>query len=647
MIVQIEPDGEQLPARAFYANNNQPNIGVNPLRSTEPLWYTLADAYAAKLLTGRAPRICAAWRFEAEGEAPGITPVAIRGEAPTDPARRDPFLAMIELREQVRDNKRLSQALKIIANAGCYGVYAQVDKDESAPPAPQTVYGLHDWFQTTDAHVPEKLGRHAHAPLATCITGAARLLLAMLQMMAVEEGGCVVYMDTDSGAFAATEKGGLVPCEGGPATGPEGQACLPVLSWQQVENIKQRIQALSPYDDGVELLKTENDSLTRQLYIDAASPKRYVRFNMDADGTPVIVKQSDHGVAVLDPSSLGRGNDGSRLWIGETWKRTIAADLGLPEPAAPEYHTLPCMLPHTLSTPALANLILRDYKKRGKQNGWPGAPDTPAVSWPFNFMMTAGVPAMTNTDDRVVPLLPRENNPDRWLDGLAIDKRTGERIKITTDNESPGVEDSIVQVKTIAELSADYVAHPDNTCLAPDGGSCTFQTRGLLQVRPVSFVAVRFVGKEGGQIENQMVGMIVDWGEEVAMYTDPDDGAVDSLVRRVLSSLADTDAALAEQTGLSAQTVGAVRRGRASPSAATREALQLLAVKRSREVLRASGIRVSWASDVQILAEYLERGERWRCEWADCKKSMRGKRRGSQYYSDAHKKAAYRQRRAA
>lgn len=88
----------------------------------------------------------------------------------------------------------------------------------------------------------------------------------------------------------------------------------------------------------------------------------------DDDGKPVIVKQSDHGVAVVDPSSLGRASDNSRLWIRETWERTIAEDLGLPAPAAPDYHELMCMLPHALSTPALARLIHRDYKKRRGQN---------------------------------------------------------------------------------------------------------------------------------------------------------------------------------------------------------------------------------------------------------------------------------------
>ena len=56
------------------------------------------------------------------------------------------------------------------------------------------------------------------------------------------------------------------------------------------------------------------------------------------------------------------------LWIRETWERTIAEDLGLPAPAAPDYHELMCMLPHALSTPALARLIHRDYKKRRGQN---------------------------------------------------------------------------------------------------------------------------------------------------------------------------------------------------------------------------------------------------------------------------------------
>lgn len=47
-------------------------------------------------------------------------------------------------------------------------------------------------------------------------------------------------------------------------------------------------------------------------------------------------------------------------------------------------------------------------------------------------MMTASAAANVNAGDRVVPLLPRENDPDRWPQLKAINKQTGERVELTT-----------------------------------------------------------------------------------------------------------------------------------------------------------------------------------------------------------------------
>ena len=44
-------------------------IGVNPLTSDRPLWYTLADCVASKLRTGNAPRVIRALRYVPDAEA--------------------------------------------------------------------------------------------------------------------------------------------------------------------------------------------------------------------------------------------------------------------------------------------------------------------------------------------------------------------------------------------------------------------------------------------------------------------------------------------------------------------------------------------------------------------------------------------------
>jgi hypothetical protein len=63
VLVQLAPDQDLLPVRARYGADAQRTIGLNYLTSTTPLWYTLADCIASKLLTGRAPIILKAIRF--------------------------------------------------------------------------------------------------------------------------------------------------------------------------------------------------------------------------------------------------------------------------------------------------------------------------------------------------------------------------------------------------------------------------------------------------------------------------------------------------------------------------------------------------------------------------------------------------------
>ncbi|HEV2127314.1 MAG TPA: hypothetical protein VGR22_01705, partial [Thermomicrobiales bacterium] len=87
-LVEVEPDGELLPVRAPYsAEQAGYTIGVNPLRATEQvetIWYTLADCLAAKIATGRAPRVRRALRFVPKGRQRGLHPVDLRGQVTVD-----------------------------------------------------------------------------------------------------------------------------------------------------------------------------------------------------------------------------------------------------------------------------------------------------------------------------------------------------------------------------------------------------------------------------------------------------------------------------------------------------------------------------------------------------------------------------------
>src|SRR5262249_37292617 len=86
-IVRIQPMGDILPVRAKY-DGKQNSIALNPLTSDFQMWYTLADCVASKLLTGRAPKVLEAIRFQPQGVQQGLQPINITG----NPAYRiDPY----------------------------------------------------------------------------------------------------------------------------------------------------------------------------------------------------------------------------------------------------------------------------------------------------------------------------------------------------------------------------------------------------------------------------------------------------------------------------------------------------------------------------------------------------------------------------
>jgi len=73
-IVRVRPDGEVFPVRAKYDGDADSTIALNHLRSEEPLWFTLADCVAAKLLSGKTPIVEEAISFAPDGIQSGLTP---------------------------------------------------------------------------------------------------------------------------------------------------------------------------------------------------------------------------------------------------------------------------------------------------------------------------------------------------------------------------------------------------------------------------------------------------------------------------------------------------------------------------------------------------------------------------------------------
>jgi hypothetical protein len=111
--------------------------------------------------------------------------------------------------------ERLDRFLKVFANATSYGIYAEMNRQETEKKVKLKCQGLDpEPYECSVIH-PEKPGEFCFPPLASLITGAARLMLGLLEHCVTELGGTYAMEDTDSMAIVATKRGGFIPCQGG------------------------------------------------------------------------------------------------------------------------------------------------------------------------------------------------------------------------------------------------------------------------------------------------------------------------------------------------------------------------------------------------------------------------------------------------
>jgi hypothetical protein len=177
--------------------------------------------------------------------------------------------------------------------------------------------------------------------MAACITGAARLMLALLERRVDDAGGSYAFCDTDSMAIVANEHGGLVPCTGGTERLLDGADAIKALSWTEVDAMRSEFSALNPYDPEAvagSVLEIEDENfedhartVPKQLYCYAISAKRYTLYTLNADGAPVLrhttddrvgEKWSEHGLGhVLNPTDP---DSDDRDWISALWEHELS-----------------------------------------------------------------------------------------------------------------------------------------------------------------------------------------------------------------------------------------------------------------------------------------------------------------------------------
>jgi hypothetical protein len=591
--VQIIPDGDVLPARGKYsAASNDWQVGLNHLHADpelgkqQALWYSLPDVVTSVLLTGRVPEIIDAFRIEPRGTLPGLKSTMLRGAIEIDPRKQDFFTVVIEERRRLKsgvdlnpaEKDRLDKALKVLANAASYGIYAETIRQESDEQIETVCFGIDESPFTCCVSHPDAAGEYCFPPLASLITGAARLMLSLLEHSITDLGGTYAMEDTDSMAIVATKSGGLVPCPGGPYQTRDGREAVKALSWKQVAQISEQFAALNPYDRSAvpgSILKIEDENYTpktrrqRQLYCFAISAKRYVLFVRDKKGRPVLLREnlnndkdrwSEHGLGhLLNPTDL---QSGDRHWIAEVWRDIVHRAEGL---ASQElaFKDVPAVGRVTISSPA----VLRSFAEFNAAKAYADQIK------PFNFVLTCQTTPLghpTGADPEHFHLIaPYELDPRKWLKHKWIDQYSGTAYRITTDVHHGSR--NAARVKTYGDILLEYEYHPESKCADADGNTCKKQTIGLLQRRHIQIGQIKYIGKESNSIEDVESGMIQSAEKVYTGYPDPRRDEWQTKILPAIKKLPLGE--LVKRTGLSRRALIDWRAGRSRPHSRNRERL--------------------------------------------------------------------------
>jgi hypothetical protein len=583
--VRVIPDGDILPSRGKYSmESNDWQVAVNHLHAgnddhKDALWFSLPDIVASVLLNGRIPQIVDAFYIKPQGRLRGIRPTKLRGAIPVLPGTQDFFKVAIEERKRLSkrtdisevEKERMGKALKVLANAASYGIYAEMNRQESDKKVNVKCHGIDAKpYNCRVAHA-DVTGEYCFPPLASLITGAARLMLALLEYCVTNEGGTYAMEDTDSMAIVATKKGEKVPCQGGSDRMMNGREAIKALSWKQVETIASRFSALNPYDRTAipgSVLKIEDDNFEpstrkqRQLYCVAISAKRYALFLKDKNGAPLLLRNkvnngedrwSEHGLGhLLNPSDP---ENEDREWIAQVWVNIVRKALGLTRRKL-KFEHLPAIGRVAISSPAIMRAF-EDFNK-GKRY-------VDQIK-PFNFLLTChvnslGHPPGTNAE-RFHLVAPYESNPRRWLEMDWIEQYSGNRYGITTQGHHGNRHTA--RVKTYGEVLREYEFHAEAKCADADGKPSGKQTIGLLQRRHVRIDGINYIGKESNSLEEVETGMIHSAENVYTVYPDRRRDEWETKMRPAMN-IRGMLSRLEEETGLSRRMLIDARTGKRRP----------------------------------------------------------------------------------
>jgi len=557
---RIVPEADILPVRSVYdSKSGTCNIGLNALHWKQPIWVAGPDLIASILLnvSGHVPTIQEAFRIVPHGKQRGLSPLRLRGAIPVDPRKEDFFTRVIEYRKQNKADDRLQYFLKILANSTSYGTYLELNpKRIAAKRRPQiTVYSGERQFNQPAPDTIEQPGRFYFPLLGALITSGGRLLLAMIERCVRNAGGTYLCCDTDSLIIVASKAGGAVQM-------PDGAPAIKALSWNEVGQITNRFDSLSPYNPKIvpHLLRLtdenyDKDGAQQQLFGLSIAAKRYVLYTTKC-GHPycdhrkciTIVDPKAHGLIFLAPSE-DREN-GLPKWWWELWRFLLALEFKqIVEPDSsvlmiagratnvetstdiaghPSWIGLPAMMKMRISTPHYLGQM------KGKAS-------------PFGFVLHP----RTRATLKLTLLTTFSKKRSDWGNSLCINTHDGKSYRLDKLSRA--------DVITLGDILCGYVQHPEVKSLGPDGEKCKAHTRGLLRRMTILGGLQHCIGKEVSRFEQGKDDFIENIDDVCIHYEGRHVAANESLVLEIKShGLRKTT----RETGLDRKTIRAIISGR-------------------------------------------------------------------------------------
>jgi hypothetical protein len=488
----VTPNDDILPVRSVYNKTTQ-NIGNNYLTSAKPIWIAGPDLVASSILTGKAPQIEKAIRMVPHGKQPDMNPVNLRGMVEINPYEDDLFKRAIEQRKLHKSNPDLHYWLKVFANA-IYGFFVEINPETTPDRKPVIVHvysGEESYTPDKRYWVKEKQGTWYAPYLASLITSGGRLLLATLEKSISVAGGIHAWADTDALAIVSSRNGGSL-------RNIPGCEKLKALPWKKVQAIVDRFESLNPYDRkavpgsilnlvDANYKNSDSGQPRRQLLGLSISAKRYALYERSGEKINIVDPKA-HGLGYLYPPADSpkdwEDEHDAPEWIYRFWETILRIALKLDE-----NH------PAWLKRMQMMRITITTYNVLTSLHEWEGFR-------PYNFLLLpiladGGYPA--NVDPKHFTLVaPFESDQRKWtyLEGINISNADDQNLyKLTTSFTSPEYGRRAV-VDTFANLLYRYVRHPEAKSLAPDGGPCRPETRGLLQRAHIVADRHRRIGKE-------------------------------------------------------------------------------------------------------------------------------------------------------